>query len=50
VSNHSLRLWDNKPMRTLAFTDAVQQDSEHARDRLIPCGSSEAAGSPARLP
>ena len=36
MSNQSLGLWDNKPMRTLAFKDAVQQDREHACDRLIP--------------
>jgi len=50
VSNQSLGLWDNKPRRTLAFKDAVQQDREHACDRLIPGVASEASGSPALLP
>jgi hypothetical protein len=50
VSTPSLGLWDQTPMRTLAFKDAVHQAREHARDRLIPCVSSEASGSPALLP
>jgi hypothetical protein len=50
VSNHSLGLWENKPRRTVACKDAVQQDREHACDRLIPGMASEASGSPALLP
>jgi hypothetical protein len=50
MSNQSLGLWDNKPRRPLAFKDAVHQDRAHARDRLIPCVSREASGSPALLP
>jgi hypothetical protein len=50
VSNQSLGLWDKQPMRTLAFRDAVQQDLEHACDRLIPGVAREASGSPALLP
>ena len=49
-SNQRLGLWDNKPSRTLACRDAVQQDLAHACDRLIPCVASEAAGSPALRP
>jgi hypothetical protein len=50
VSNHSPGLWDTKPMRTLAFRDAVQQDLEHACDRLLPGVAREASGSPALRP
>ena len=50
MSNHSQGRWDKNPMRTLAFNDAVHQDREHARDRLIPCVSREASGAPALLP
>ena len=50
VSHQCPGLWDKTPMRTLAFRDAVQQDLEHACDRLIPCVASEASGSPALLP
>jgi hypothetical protein len=40
VSNQSPGLWDKKPMRILAFRDAVPQDIEHARYRLIPGAAS----------
>jgi hypothetical protein len=50
VSHHSPGLWEKKPLRTAAFSDAVQQDLEPARDRLFPGVSREAAGAPALLP
>jgi hypothetical protein len=49
VSKQSLGRWENKPPRTLAFKDAVQQDRARS-SQADPCVSSEAAGSPALLP
>jgi hypothetical protein len=49
VSKQSLGRWENKPPRTLAFIDAVQQDRARS-SQADPCVSSEAAGSPALLP
>ena len=50
MSNQSRGLWDTRPMRTFAFSDAVTQDVMDARSRLIPCVSSEASDSPTLLP
>ena len=50
MSNQSRGLWDTRPMRTFAFSDAVTQDVTYARSRLIPCVSSEASGAPTLLP
>jgi hypothetical protein len=49
VSNQRVGRREKGPRRTSGFTDAVQQDRPYAPGRLLPCVSSEAAGSPARL-
>jgi hypothetical protein len=50
MSNQRPRLRDERPKRTAAFNDAVEQDLAHAQLRLIPWVSSWASGSPALLP
>jgi hypothetical protein len=40
VSNQRPRLRDERPKRTAAFNDAVEQDLAHAQLRLIPWVSS----------
>jgi hypothetical protein len=50
VSNQRLGLWDIRPRRTWAFSDAILEDIAYAGYRLIPSVSSETPGSPALLP
>ena len=50
MSKHSRGLGASRPLGTCAFRDAVRQDVAHARSRLIPSMSSEAAGSSTLLP